>query len=261
MTNSLSPIASTPVVGLGTQSYTIPTTSLWTATCQTFIPYFPAGSQPQSVVASAEVQNVATVADSSGSLNNTYFIYYTAGNLYGFYIWFNINSAGTDPAPTGGLQAAGALLGIQVAGATNISAANLATAIITAMNANATFALYAKASAGASGHVVISNIPYGTATAAADSVSAAPGFTYSVTAAGSYGTPAMSGLNIVIEHGSTVVATASAPSPTQPLLGAAATFSATAADAVTVSLSSLSTADAALNAVKSIVNVYQGPAV
>ncbi len=262
MTNSLSPISSTPVAGLGTQTYTCPTTGLYTLSCQSFLPYLAAGSPAISAVAANEVENITFTTDSSGSLNNTYFIVYGPGNLYGFYVWFNINSAGTDPAPTGGLQSAGALIGIQVAGATGALGSVLATAAIAAWNANATAAATFKASAGASAHMILTALQPGSCTAAADSVvPPSPSMTYSVTTAGSYGTPAQSGLNIVLNHGSTLLQAVGYPSPTQPLASAASTFSATALDTVTVVLSSLSTADAALNAVKSIINIYQGPAV
>lgn len=254
MANALSSIASTPVVGLGTFTYTIPTTSLWTFEFKSFIPYLPAGTPPQSSAMSNNVQNITAVADSGGSLNSTYFTFYSASNLYGFYVWYNINSAGVDPAVAG-------LTGIQVTGATNASAATLATATIAAINANATAVTAGiVASAGASTHFIITNNLYGACTAAADGT-AATGFNFAASSpAGSFGTPAASGLTVTLKDGSTILARWGNPSATQPMLSGAWTWGATAADSVSIVLASLSTADAGLIQPKSILNLYQGPA-
>lgn len=46
-------------------------------------------------------EKITAVADVAGSLNNKYFVFYTqAGAKH--YAWFNVNSAGTDPAVSGG---------------------------------------------------------------------------------------------------------------------------------------------------------------
>lgn len=50
MTNSLSPIQSTPVVGLGTQTYTVPTTANYTVAVNYTIPYIASGSSANSSV-------------------------------------------------------------------------------------------------------------------------------------------------------------------------------------------------------------------
>lgn len=250
MTNALSAISSTPVAGLGTQSFTLTTAALYTVSFNTFLPYFAAGQPAQSVVPFNQITNITFAADSGGSLNSTYFNFGSAGDLYPFYVWFNINSAGVDPAPTG-------RIGIQVTGATNATAATLATAAIAAINANASAATVLTASAGVSGHIILTNIQYGSMTAAANGT-ASPGFTYSITQTGSYGTPAMSGLGVVIQQNSTVLGRYGFPSPTQPLLNGSARFSGAVNDVISVVLSSLSTADAALNSVKSIINLYQG---
>lgn len=73
---------------------------------------------------------VTTAADVSGSLNNKYFLFSEVDGL-DYYVWFNINSAGVDPAVAG-------RTGIQVTGATNVSAATLAAAIETAVEAATT---------------------------------------------------------------------------------------------------------------------------
>lgn len=74
-----------------------------------------------------ESANVATVADTAGSLNSKYFLIDGAdGNDW--YVWYNINAAGVDPAISG-------RTGIVVAGATGASANTLATATRTALAA------------------------------------------------------------------------------------------------------------------------------
>lgn len=250
MANTLSSISSTIVVGLGTQTYTIPATGTYTLTCESFIPYFAAGSPAVSATPVQEVQTVIPVADSAGSLNSTYWLLNSSCDAYKFYVWYNINSAGVDPAIAG-------RTGISVAGATNVSAATLATATQTAILANATAATLFTTSVTSSTHLNITNIQSGKCTAAADGT-AATGFAFSVGTAGTFGTPEQSGLVILLKNNSTILQTAAFPSPTQPLLGAATSFAATAGDTVTVVFSSLSGADNALNAVKSIVNIYAG---
>ncbi len=251
--NSLQLNTSTPVAGLGTQTFNVVTTGLLTLEFKSFIPYFPAGTPAQSVSPSGNVTDVTCAADTAGSRNNTYFVFYTAGNLRGYYVWFNINSAGTDPAVTG-------LTGIEVAGATNATATTLGGAARTAIAASSA-ASYVTIS-GATSHVIISQLNPGTLTAVANGAGgSSAGASFSVTAAGSYGTPAMSGLNVVVyggAAGTTALAYYGFPSPTQPILGGSLRISATAADIINVTLSSLSTADAALNAVKTIINLYQG---
>lgn len=249
MANSISPISSSPFAGLGTASLQVTTAGLYTMEFKSFLPYIASGSAPQSSSATAEATNVTFAADSSGSLNSTYFTFNSAGDVKGFYVWFNINSAGVDPAVAN-------RTGIQVTGATNATAATLATAAIAAINANAVAALYVVASAGVSGHAIITNLQPGQATNAANGT-ASPGFSYSITQ-GSYGSPEQSGLTASILQNSTVIASFGNPSPTQPILGGSAHIQASANDTLSVVFSSLSGADAALNAVKSIVNLYFG---
>lgn len=252
MTNALQLNQSTVVGGLGTQSFTVTAAQagLMTLQFKSFIPYLAAGSPAVTTQPSAEVTNVTFAADSSGSLNSTYFTFGSGGDAHLFYVWFNINSAGVDPAVAG-------RTGIAVAGATNASAATLATAAIAAINAlTTTVTPYVVASAGTSGHVILTNVQVGDATDAANG-SASPGFTYAITA-GTFGAPATSGLVVQLKQNSTVLATYSNPSPTQPIMGGSVTIQAVAADVITFVASSLSTADNALNAVKSIVNLYQG---
>lgn len=247
MTNALQVNQSTVVGGLGTQSFTVVTAGLYTLEFKSFLPYLASGSQPQSTVPSSEVTDVTLVADSGGSLNSTYWTFNSAGDLYGFYVWYNINSAGVDPAVSG-------RTGIEVAGATNATANTLAGATRTAIAASSA-ASYVTVS-GATSHVILTNIQVGAATDAANGT-ASPGFSYSITQ-GSYGVPAISGLDVQLKQNSTVLARFGFPSPTQPIMGGSVRISASASDVLSVVLSSLSTADNALNAVKTIVNLYQG---
>lgn len=253
MTNAIQLNQSTPVGGLGTQSYTLTASGLYSLSCQSFIPYAPAGTATQSASPSAASSNITLVADSSGSLNSTYFTFGSANDAYLYYVWYNINSAGVDPAIAG-------RTGIQVTGATNATAATLATATAAAITAATTAgtgaANYVTAVVASTTHVVITSIQPGKKTAAADGT-AATGFTF-VATAGSYGTPEQSGLVIQLKQGSTVLATSSFPTPTQPLLIAKSIFQGSSGDVISVVLSSLSGADNALNAVKSIVNLFQG---
>lgn len=79
-----------------------------------------------ATIAAAGIESITTVADSSGSLNDTYFTFVDTSGA-GFYVWYNINSAGTDPAiPT--------LTGIEVTAATNASANTIATDTKNAIN-------------------------------------------------------------------------------------------------------------------------------
>lgn len=113
----------------------------------------------------AQVSKVVTVADVAGSLNSTYFLLSNANNAINYYVWFNINSAGVDPAIAG-------KTGIAVAGATNASANALAAAINTAINLlGVSFT-----SIVSTNNVTITNVATGPSTVAVDG--AAPtGFT------------------------------------------------------------------------------------
>lgn len=249
--NALSSIASTPVSGLGVQTYNVITAGFYTLSCESFIPYLAAGSVAQSATAVNEVQNITFVADSSGSLNSTYFTFNSATDLYGFYVWFNINGAGVDPAPAG-------LTGIAVAGATNATAATLAAAAVTAILANTNAAASVTPSVVSSTHLLLTYLQPGATTAAANGT-ASPGFTYSVSTTGTFGTPAQSGLTMVFKKNTTVLLSTGFPSPTQPMLSAQTTVSCAANDTLTVTLASLSAVDNVPNAVKSVMNVFPGP--
>jgi hypothetical protein len=82
------------------------------------------------------------------------------------------------------------------------------------------------------------------------------------TSANSSSTVGQSALQIVINQNGTPVVTvggsASNPTPTQPSLGAIARLQCSASDVITIVLTSANAVDAVANAVKSIMNLYQG---
>jgi hypothetical protein len=79
----------------------------------------------------AEAMSVDTVADSSGSLNNTYFIFYTNAST-AYYVWYNVASGGTDPTPSP--PAGVSYTGIEVAISTDATANAVASATETAID-------------------------------------------------------------------------------------------------------------------------------
>lgn len=244
--NSLQLNNSGPFVGLGTATYTTTATGLYTVSCQSFVPW-QTSDQPASSTSSLGIQDITQVADSAGSLNSTYWIFYTAGNTNGYYVWYNINSAGVDPAPAN-------LTGIAVAGATNATANTLATAARAAITAAVATSLLTVA--GATSHIILNYTQIGTVTAAANSAGASPGLSYSVTAAGSFGMA--SGLTITLANNAVNAVVVGNPSPTQPLMGATAQMQVTSGNAITVVLASLAPVDQYPNAIKSIINLRQG---
>lgn len=72
-----------------------------------------------------ESGSITTVADTAGSLNNTYFLI-NGANGTNWYIWFNVNSAGTDPMIAG-------RTGVSVALSTGASANTVASGVRTAL--------------------------------------------------------------------------------------------------------------------------------
>lgn len=246
--NSLQVNQSVPVAGLGTQTFNVVTAGNYRFEFKSFLPYLASGSPAQSTSPSPNVTDITLAADTSGNKNSTFLLFGSASDAKLYYLWFNINSAGVDPAVAG-------RVGIEVDGATNASANTLATAARAAINASAA-ASYMTVS-GATSHVILSQLSPGTVTAFANG-SASPSASFSVTAAGSFGVPEMSGLVVVLNQNSTVLARFGNPSPTQPIMGGSVLVQASAADVLTFVASSLSGADNSLNAVKSIVNLYQG---
>lgn len=243
--NSLQLNTSTPFTGLGTQTFNVVTTGLYTVGLNVTIPWMTsdqpiARANPETM----EVQTITAVADVSGSLNSTYWTFNSAGDNTGYYVWYNINSAGVDPAVTG-------RTGIAVAGATNATASTLGGATRAAIAAATSLV----AVTGATTATILTNTQYGNTTAAADGV-AATGFAFSVGTAGTYGYA--SGLSIVVKKNTTTIMTLNQPAPTQPMMGGSVVVSATAGDTITVITSSLAAADSIPNAVKGIINLFQG---
>lgn len=118
----------------------------------------------------AEVRKVTTVADVAGSLNSKYWLLDSPTTDY--YVWYNINALGVDPAIPG-------RTGVMIAGATNASANTLATATRAAVDALAEFS--APAPVGAV--ITITDAATGAAPDAVDG--AAPtGFTFQTTVQG-----------------------------------------------------------------------------
>lgn len=83
------------------------------------------------------------------------------------------------------------------------------------------------------------------------------------TSANSSSTTGQSALQVVVnQNGSpilTVGGSSTNPTPTQPELGSAVTFLAASGDVITVVTSSANAVDAVPNAVKGIINLFQGP--
>jgi hypothetical protein len=120
-----------------------------------------------------ETTNVTFTADTAGSLNSKFFTFEDQPGTNKYYVWFNINSAGVDPAPTG-------RTGFAVAGATGASAATLATAAVAACAS----AVGVTVAAGAAGHVIFTTKAPGVATKVTDG-SAATSFTFTRSITGS----------------------------------------------------------------------------
>ncbi|TXH08953.1 MAG: hypothetical protein E6R04_09670 [Spirochaetes bacterium] len=119
----------------------------------------------------AQVQTIKTIADSSGSLNSTYFFLYAADGTKR-YVWLNINSAGVDPAPAG-------FTGVSVAAATSASAATIASALQSAIDGLDDF------TASVSGNTVtVTDVTQGYAPEMHDSNAAPTGFAFSTTTLG-----------------------------------------------------------------------------
>lgn len=248
--NTVSAIASTPWTGLATQTYNVTTSGLYTFSVQAFLPWM-TSDQPFAVAnpPAAELQTITTVADVAGSLNSTFWTFHDSGNLNGYYVWYNINSAGVDPAPAG-------LTGIQVAGATGASANTLAAATRTAIAA----AVPTVTVSGSTNHVVLLNNAIGSCTAAADGT-AATSFTFAVNTTGTYGYS--TGLVLTLKRTTsgpttTTLATLSNPAPTQALMGTSVRVQCVAGDTLTMISSSLASVDQGPNAVKGFINIYLG---
>lgn len=79
-----------------------------------------------------EQTEIRTVADVSGSLNNTYFIMYSARDQTLYHVWYNVSAGGTDPAPVGSAA-------IEVAISTNDPSAVISLATQQVLDAHVDF--------------------------------------------------------------------------------------------------------------------------
>lgn len=124
-------------------------------------------------VDTAQVGTIQCVADVASSLNNKYFLVYTALNAIKYHVWFNVAAAGTDPAPGGSTA-------LPVAISANASASTVATAVAAALDGLAGFV------STASGNIVTNtNASIGYSSASHDSASAsATGFSFHLTTQG-----------------------------------------------------------------------------
>lgn len=121
---------------------------------------------PSIAVPNAQVQNIQTVADVAGSLNNTYFLLYSAQDKTEYYVWFNVAGGGTDPAVPN-------KTGVEVAIASGATDDAVATAMRSAIGGLADFG-----TGGATNNVTITNAASGQTTDASDSAAAPTGFTF-----------------------------------------------------------------------------------
>lgn len=116
-----------------------------------------------------EITSITCVADVASSLNNKYFFINTAVDALQHYVWFNVDSAGVDPAPAG-------KTGVAVAIAEDATATQVATAVAAALDA---LPGYVATSSGAV--VTVTNAANGSTT---DAVDVNAGFTIAVTQQG-----------------------------------------------------------------------------
>lgn len=85
----------------------------------------------------SEETDIQCEADSSGSLNNTYWWIFTSTTSY--YIWYDVSSGGTDPDPTVPSGAPATKVGIEVDIATDDTANTVASNTQSAIDGNAAF--------------------------------------------------------------------------------------------------------------------------
>jgi len=82
----------------------------------------------------AELFDQECEADSGGSLNNKYFWIFTSQKSY--YIWFNVNSGGSNPDPSAPSGAPSTTQGFEIAIATGASASTVASQVATIVDAD-----------------------------------------------------------------------------------------------------------------------------
>lgn len=183
--------------------------------------------QTPEVSGTFEVQKITTVADVGKSLNNTYFLINSVNPAYiqkGFYVWFDVDSGGSDPSVAG-------KTGVKVAISENDTAETIATAVAAALDAlTSDFDAVAD-----DDEVTITCKKAGLVTAAADGT-AATGFTFAVETAGAlnYGTylglmvsalgNATNEILMIVEPGQKLLVTATASANTMKAAAAVTWF-------------------------------------
>lgn len=128
-------IASASVSVSGAGSYLVPYTTICHQYIRAAYVCTAAGIQTVTTIADtgvAQISRVICVADVSGSLNSKYFLLSSVNASTkvqkNFYVWYNINSAGVDPALPG-------KTGVEVDAATGATNADIATATGSALAA------------------------------------------------------------------------------------------------------------------------------
>ena len=132
----------------------------------------------------AEVTKVTTVADSSSSLNNKYFLINAVNTdttvnvgykTVQYYVWMNVGSAGSDPSVSGAT-------GVEVTFSADANAATVATAVSNKITALSGFSTAISASGGVDKLITITNANAGAVTNASDTGST--GFTITTSTEG-----------------------------------------------------------------------------
>ncbi len=122
----------------------------------------------------AQILNIECVADVAGSLNDTYFLIYSAQNADTYYVWYNVDGGGTDPMIADAI-------GIEVAISADDSADDIAVAStgpIAAISSGVPFNANASTS-----HLLIYNLQTGPADAPTDGTPPT-GFTLDISVVG-----------------------------------------------------------------------------
>lgn len=117
-----------------------------------------------------QVQTVQALVNTAAVLQNKYFFLWSALNAVKYYVWFNSDTTGVDPAVPGAT-------GIEVAVTTGDTAAQVATSIAAAVNAEADFSATSLSTI-----VTITNAAIGWASSAKEGLGT--GFTFAVTTQG-----------------------------------------------------------------------------
>lgn len=130
-----------------------------------------------------EVSKAVTGADVGGSLNNTYWWFFS--ETTSFYVWYNVSSGGTDPNPTIPVGGPATKVGIEVAIATNDTANTVGSATRTAISTNGTASTQVVVTGSNADVIVTNNTPYNVKNAS-DGASAT-GFTITTPTPGAEG--------------------------------------------------------------------------